>query len=110
MRKGGSEDLSGKSDEGDLSTLLLQGEDMMSRDSLAIRDWAERHGRRALAQPKIQADAEIVATLAALAVRITGATGFYRGTGSADIPIITFGVVTLVGNDGDTSTFKINVS
>jgi hypothetical protein len=82
----------------------------MSRDSRTIRAWAEAHGQLALTEPKIHADEEKAATLAALAVRITQATGFYRGTGSASIPIITFGAVTLTAQDGATSTFKINVA
>ncbi|BCJ39614.1 hypothetical protein GCM10010168_79310 [Actinoplanes ianthinogenes] len=82
----------------------------MSRDSRAVRDWAERHGQQALVQPRVQADAELAATLSALAVRITRATGFYRGAGSAAIPIIIFGPVTLTSKDGETSTFTINVS
>ena len=82
----------------------------MSRHSHTIRDWAEAHGQLALTEPKIHADEEKAATLAALAVRITQATGFYRGTGSASIPIITFGAVTLTTQDGATSTFKIDVA
>ncbi|GAA4607799.1 hypothetical protein BJY16_006520 [Actinoplanes octamycinicus] len=82
----------------------------MSRESRAVRDWAERHGQQALAEPRIQADAELAATLSALAVRITRATGFYRGTGSAAIPVITFGPVTLTDENGKTSTFKVDVS
>jgi hypothetical protein len=81
----------------------------MSRDSCTIRDWAEAHGQLALTEPKIEADEEKAATLAALAVRITRATGFYRGTGGAAIPIITFGAVTLTTQDGTTSTFKIDI-
>lgn len=82
----------------------------MSRDSRKIRDWAEAHGQLALIEPKIHTDEEKAATIAALAVRITHATGFYRGTGSASIPIITFGAVTLTTQDGATSTFKIDVA
>lgn len=81
----------------------------MSRDSRTIRDWAEAHGQVALTEPKIDADEETAATLAALALRITQATGFYRGTGSASIPIITFGAVTLTAQDGAISTFKIDI-
>jgi hypothetical protein len=81
----------------------------LSRDSRTIRDWAEAHGQLALTEPKIDADEERAATLAALALRITQATGFYRGTGSASIPIITFGAVTLTAQDGTTSTFKIDI-
>jgi hypothetical protein len=82
----------------------------MSRDSRKIRDWAEAHGQLALIESKIHADEEKAATIAALAVRITQATGFYRGTGRASIPIITFGAVTLTTQDGATSTFKIDVA
>lgn len=81
----------------------------MSRDSRIVRDWAETHGHPALAEPKVAADEQSAATLAALALRVTEATGFYRGTGSASIPIITFGPVTLTNHDGSTSTFRINV-
>jgi hypothetical protein len=81
----------------------------MSRDSRTIRDWAEAHGQPALTEPKIDADEETAATLAALALRITQATGFYRGTGSTSIPIITFGAVTLTTQHGTTSTFKIDI-
>ena len=35
--------------------------------------------------------------------------GFYRGTGTASIPIITFGVVTLTTQEGEASTFKIDI-
>lgn len=81
----------------------------VSRDSRAIRDWAAAHGQHGLTQPKVEADDDMAATLAALAVRITRATGFYRGTGTVSIPIITFGVVTLTTKEGEASTFKINV-
>lgn len=82
----------------------------MSRDARSVRDWAEAHGHHSLAQPKIDADEHAAATLAALAVRITEATGFYRGPGGNSVAIITFGPVTLTTEDGSTSTFKIDVS
>jgi hypothetical protein len=81
----------------------------MSRDARSVRDWAEARGHLALAEPKVDADEQTAATLAALAVRITKATGFYRATGSNSIPIITFGPVTLTSQDGTTSTFEINI-
>jgi hypothetical protein len=81
----------------------------MSRDARAVRDWAEARGHRALAEPEVEADEQAAGTLAALAVRITKATGFYRGPGSKSIAIVTFGPVTLTAQDGSTSTFKINV-
>jgi hypothetical protein len=81
----------------------------MSRDARAIRDWAVRHGQNALIAPQLTADAETAATLTALAVRISGATGLYRGAGGGASPIITFGAVTVTGADGRTSTFEAHV-
>ncbi|WP_405632535.1 hypothetical protein OG933_41995 [Streptomyces sp. NBC_00016] len=81
----------------------------MSRDARTVRDWAEAHGHHALAQPKVDADEQTAATLAALAVRITKAAGFYRGPGANSVAIITFGPVTLTAADGSTSTFNINI-
>lgn len=82
----------------------------MSRDSRAVRDWSLEHGgHAALTTPEVPADDAAAASLAALAVRITGATGFYRGSGSAGIPFITFGPVTLTASDGTTSTVTIDI-
>ncbi|MGW3661325.1 DUF6882 domain-containing protein [Streptomyces sp. NPDC005151] len=81
----------------------------MSRDARAVRDWAEANGHPALAEPKVKADEQKAAALAALAVRITKAAGFYRGPGSTSSAIITFGPVTLTTRDGSTSTFKIDI-
>ena len=39
---------------------------------------------------------------------MTRATGFYRGAGPS-MPIITFGPVTLTPNDGEPSTFTIDI-
>jgi len=85
----------------------------MARDSRVVRDWAEEHGHTTLTLPKVEADREKAATMAALAVRVTGATGFYRGTGETDadpVPIIIFGPVTITTTDGRTSVFEIEVS
>jgi hypothetical protein len=85
----------------------------MARDSRAVRDWAEEHGHAELIQPRVEADRERAATMAALAVRITGATGYYHGSGVTDadpVPVITFGPVTLRTADGQTSVFEIEVS
>jgi hypothetical protein len=81
----------------------------MSRDARAVRDWAEAHGHAALAAPALEADEQTADTLAALAVRITNATGYYRGPGERSIAIITFGPVTLTAQDGSTSTVEITV-
>ncbi len=82
----------------------------MSRDAAAVRDWGEAHGHAALTTPKLVADEEQAATLAALALRISGASGFYRGAGSGSTPFITFGPVTITDSDGNESTFGINVN
>jgi hypothetical protein len=85
----------------------------LARDSRAVRDWAEEHGHRSLTVPKVEANKDKAATMAALAVRITGATGFYRGAGESDadpVPMFIFGPVTIVTNDGRTSVFEIEVS
>ncbi|MDX6347667.1 MAG: hypothetical protein QOF84_2457 [Streptomyces sp.] len=81
----------------------------MNRDSRVVREWAQEHGHAGLTQPKVEVDQETAGSLAALALRIARATGFYRGTGSASIPIITFGPVTLTGESGDVSTFEIDI-
>lgn len=81
----------------------------MSRAAHAVRDWGTANGVAALTDPKVDVDDETAASLAALAVRITRATGFYRGTGSAAIPIITFGAITLTAPDGSTSRFAVDV-
>jgi hypothetical protein len=81
----------------------------MSRDSRTVRDWAQARGHLQLTEPKVAADDQAAATLAALALRITAATGFYRGTGGTSIPIITFGAVTLTANDGTISNVSINI-
>jgi hypothetical protein len=85
----------------------------LARDSRAVLDWAEEHGHPALTIPRIEADKEKAATMGALAVRITGATGFFRGTGESDadpVPTFIFGPVTIVTPDGRRSVFEIEVS
>jgi hypothetical protein len=73
------------------------------------RDHLDLPRQDRLTQPKVEVDQETAGSLAALALRITRATGIYRGTGSASIPIITFGPVTLTGESGDVSTFEIDI-
>ncbi|WP_406006757.1 hypothetical protein OG440_11590 [Streptomyces sp. NBC_00637] len=80
----------------------------MSRDARTFRDWAEANGHPALAQPKIEADESAAATLVALAVRVTEATGYYRSPGPDSSVIITFGPVTLTAADGTVSSFDIS--
>jgi hypothetical protein len=82
----------------------------LSQDAAKVREWAEGRGPVALTEPVVAVDDQAAATLMALAVRITEATGFYRGTGTVSIPVITFGPVTLTASDGTTSRFELSVS
>ncbi len=82
----------------------------LSRDARGFRDWAEANGHPALAQPELDADAQAASTLVALAVRVTRATGYYKGPGSRSSVIITFGPVTLTHADGSVSTFNIDIN
>jgi hypothetical protein len=85
----------------------------MARESRVVREWAEENGQTALTVPRVEADREAAATMAALAVRVTGATGFYHATGDSDadpVPVITFGPVTITTVEGEKSVFKIEVS
>jgi hypothetical protein len=75
-----------------------------------VRAWGEEHGQGAFTQARLDVDEEVAATLVAVAVRVTGATGFYRGSGTASVPVITFGPVTLTAADGSTSTFTVDVA
>ncbi|MGW3124319.1 hypothetical protein ACWDBW_45705 [Streptomyces sp. NPDC001107] len=61
-------------------------------------------------EPQIDADEQGAATLTALAVRVTEATGFHRGSGGNSMVMIIFGPVTLAMADGSTSTFKVNIN
>ncbi|MFF0610933.1 DUF6882 domain-containing protein [Nocardia tengchongensis] len=81
----------------------------MSRDSAVVRDWLQAEGYSGLADSLIDADDQMAAMLAAIAVRVTAAAGFYRGTGSAAIPFITFGPVTVTSDDGTSETFKLQI-
>ncbi|TCC61052.1 hypothetical protein E0H73_17495 [Kribbella pittospori] len=81
----------------------------LSRDALAVRDWAMANGQEALARAKVEADEQLASTLVALAVRITKARGFYRAPSGNSVVVITFGPVTLTAADGSTSTVAIEV-
>jgi hypothetical protein len=85
----------------------------LARDSRAVRDWAEETGNTSLTVPKVETDHEKAATMAALAVRVTGATGFFRGLGETDadpVPVFIFGPVTITSTDGRVTVFEIEVS
>jgi hypothetical protein len=81
----------------------------MTRDARSFRDWAAANGHPHLAEPQISADEQAASTLVALAVRVTRATGYYRGVGGSSAVIITFGPVTLTTADGKVSTFDLEI-
>ena len=49
------------------------------------------------------------ADLAALAFRVSGATGYYRAPAGPAALHLTFGPVTITGADGDPETFTVDV-
>ena len=70
--------------------------------------WLEENGHAHLAQPELAVTPDTAGTLTSLAVRITRATGFYRGSGASDV-LITFGPVTITDADGNSRTFDISI-
>ncbi|MER6911675.1 DUF6882 domain-containing protein [Streptomyces sp. NPDC000594] len=82
----------------------------LGRDARSLREWGERHGHAAFTEPTLPVDEESVATLTALAVRITRAGGFYRAPAGASVVMVTFGPVTLTAADGTTSAFTVDLS
>lgn len=80
----------------------------LRRDSQAVRDWAEANGHAQLTVPELAATPDIADTLTAISLRVTRATGFYRG-GGTNTPLITFGPVTMTPSDGEPSTFSIDI-
>jgi hypothetical protein len=83
---------------------------VMARDSRVVHDWAEENGHTGLTQPRIEANLDKATAMAAIALRVTDATGYFRGDGGESIPFVTFGAVTLTTPDGATEVFEIEVS
>ena len=81
----------------------------MSREAGVLRDWARKHGHQTLTEPELQADDQKANTLTAIALRVTRAAGFYRGSSGPAKTIITFGPVTITPHEGEPSTFSVNV-
>jgi hypothetical protein len=81
----------------------------LRRDSEIVRDWAAANGHVQLTAPALQATPDVADTLTAISLRVTRATGFYRGQGTS-APLITFGPVTVTLNDdGEPTTFSIAI-
>jgi hypothetical protein len=78
-------------------------------DSERVKVWSEANQAQGLLSPKLDCDAETAATMAAIAFRITEATGFYRATAGASTLFMTFGPVTITTPEGS-ENFTINVS
>lgn len=81
----------------------------MRRDADMLRDWAETHEHQAFTTSEIEVQDAALASLIAIAVRVTRATGFYRGSGAVS-PVLTFGPVTLRPHDGPATTYQIGVA
>lgn len=81
----------------------------LSRDSLDVKAWAERAGHQSLTLPELPADEELAATLAAIAVRVTHATGFYRASTPSSTLFLTFGPVQITPATGEATTFRITI-
>jgi hypothetical protein len=83
---------------------------VMAQGSRAVHDWAAANGHTALNLPRIEADLDRATAMAALALRVTEATGYFRGNGGETIPFLTFGPVTLTSADGAVEIFEIELS
>jgi hypothetical protein len=73
-----------------------------------VRRWGESNGQSILTQPQIQVTEEGAADLAAIAFRISDATGFYRSPAGRSLVFMTFGTVTIRRADGASETFTIS--
>ena len=81
----------------------------LSVDSEVVRSWGEQHGQRFLVQPTAVLTDERVADVVAVAFRLSGATGFYRGPAGSVVAYMTFGPVTIMPNEGEEEHFAIAV-
>lgn len=78
--------------------------------SEAVRAFGERQGHAALTTPVLDdVSEEQVADLAAMAFRITRASGFYRAPAAGSHLYTTFGPVLLTTDDGGSETFSLDV-
>ena len=81
----------------------------LRRDSEQVRAWGEQNGADVLTTPKLPLGAGQAADVAALAFRISQATGFYRAPAGAAQVFLTFGPVTLTDSNGDQEMFAFSV-
>lgn len=77
--------------------------------SEAVRDWGARKGHPALASAQLDGVTEEQAgELAAIAFRVTRATGFYRAPAGRSHLYLTFGPVVITTGGGQSDTFAID--
>jgi hypothetical protein len=74
-----------------------------------VRRWGEANAQSMLTQPLMQVTEEHAADLAAIAFRLSGATGFYRTPAGRSIVFMTFGTVTIRRANEAPETFTISV-
>ena len=78
--------------------------------SEAVREWGAARGHAALAAGTLDGiSEEQAADLAAIAFRVARSTGFYRAAAGSSYVYMTFGTVTLIGQDGERQTFSVGV-
>jgi len=77
--------------------------------SYEVRRWGDAYGQQMLTEPELRVTEEQAADLAAIAFRLSGATGFYRATAGRSVVVLTFGPVTIRPTSGDPETFAITV-
>lgn len=82
-------------------------EESLSRDAARVKAFGERHDLSFLVADTVPVDEEQAADIVAIAFRITGATGFYRGGNLPVVPYLTFGPqVTITPHDGPASVIS----
>jgi len=78
--------------------------------STVVRGWGEAHDQAMLTTGRLELTAEQAADLAAVAFRLTGATGLYRAPAGRSDLYLTFGPVLVTGSDGDRRTFTFTTA
>lgn len=83
-------------------------DESLSRDAARVKAFGERHDWSFLVADTVPANEEQAADMVAVAFRITGATGFYRGGNLPIVPYLTFGPeVTITPTEGEATTISV---
>lgn len=77
--------------------------------SEAARDWGEANDQALLITPRMEVTEEQADEIAAIAFRVTMATGFYRAPTGSGVVYVTFGRVTITPVIGEPEEFDITV-